>query len=144
MKFKLKNTEIKNSDIFYKNSELVYSIEDELNKIQYRCKSNTIDVWNTRLILNVLMDYLSSIFKMNELNGISVTISPNYNQSYNGMKMGKYSVPDTLIEVEMKKGYWLVSFNRYNSQDKKFNIKLPKENKEMLERKIIDSYLKSN
>lgn len=144
MKIKIKNTEIKNSTIFYKNSELVNSIEIELEKVQYRCKNNIIGVGKTRVLLNTLMNYVNGIFKMNELNGISVTISPNYNQEYHGRKMFIYSVPDTLINVEMKKGYWLVSFNRYNSQDNQFNITLPKENKEMLERKIVDSYLKTN
>ena len=114
-------------------------LEEEMNERQKRCRERTLDMFDTRLIVNVLLRKLKDIIPKSKRSGMTFIISPNYGQHY-GRKHGNRQFIETKIYVLFTKTGFELRFYREQPEARYYTFKMNEEQKEIFAVKLFEKF----
>ena len=117
-------------------------LEEEMNERQKRCRERTLDMFDTRLMVNALLRKLEEIIHKSRRAGMIVIISPNYGQHY-GRKHSNRQYIETKIYVIFTKNGFELRFHREQPENSYYTFKMNDEQREIIYKKLFNKFTKN-
>ena len=114
-------------------------LEEEMNERQKRCRERTLDMFDIRLKVNILLRKLKEIIPKSKRNGMTVIISPNHGQRY-GRKATNRQFIETKIYVYFTSKGFELRFYREQPEARYYTFKMNEEQKEIIVDKLFQKF----